>query len=162
MPLCRYVLRMNLTLQIRRSDSEKRRVYGWAYISRYADGTRVVDLWNAHIPPTVLEEAAARFIASGKAVSSEVHQRDDKNRVVVIGRIIEGIYWDAGKASAFGFEGEVGQFAGFWVGIQIESDEVWEKIKAGEYRDLSIGGSAKMEEVEGMENLEEACKKVEK
>lgn len=126
----------------------------------YADGTRVIDLWNAHIPPSVLEEAAYRFIASGKAVSSEGHQRDANGKPIAIGRLIECQFWDAEKAAAFGFAGEVGKFAGLWVGIQIYDDAVWQRVQSGDLKDLSIGGTASFEEVDDPSLLEEACKKV--
>lgn len=37
---------------------------------------------------------------------------------------------------------------GWWIGFRVTDDDVWEKVKSGEYSMFSIGGTAIREEVE--------------
>ncbi len=146
-----------LTLDIKRTDTAQQRVFGWAYISRYADGTLVEDQWRAHIPPQVLEQAVYEFVEGGKAIGGEVHSRTKDGNPVRVGAICESMMWDAKKATSFGVE-DVGEFSGWWVGIHVEDADVWAKVQDGTYKDLSIGGTATMVDIDDDADLMEACK----
>lgn len=159
---CRYVLRMSankspIQLKIVREDADAQNLFGWAYVSRYSDGTLVEDKWRAHIPPDVLESAAYDFMASGNAVAGQMHGRDKKGNPVAVGVVIESLFLDSAKAKLLGVE-NAGDFAGWWIGMHITNADTWGKIKDGTYADLSIGGEAVFVEIDDETDLEEACK----
>lgn len=131
-------------LAIMKSDDERRLVFGWANVAVRVDGEQIVDWQQDAIDTADLEKAAYEYVAHF-GTAGEMHRRGG------IGRVIESVVFTKEKADALGIPPDVLP-EGWWIGFQITDDEVWEKIKSGEYRMFSIEGKAVREPMEGGEN----------
>jgi len=117
---------------IMKSDDDKRLVFGWANVAIRADGEQIVDWQEDIIDPEDLEKAAYDYVADF-GTAGEMHVRGG------VGRVVESAVFTKEKAAALGIPPEVLP-EGWWIGFRIDDDEVWEKIKSGEYSMFSIGG----------------------
>lgn len=127
-------------LTVMKSDDDKRLVFGWANIAIRVDGEQIVDYQQDAIDPEELETAAYRYVAEfGSA--GEMHLRGG------VGRVVESCVFTKEKAQALGIPAETLP-EGWWIGFHITDDEVWEKIKSGEYSMFSIEGKAIREPME--------------
>ena len=132
-------------LSIQKVDKDKRLVFGWANIAVTVDGEQVLDYQEDMIDPEELETAAYRFVELYRD-GGEMHQRTG------VAVLVESVILTEEKQAAMGIE--VGTMpVGWWVGFRVTDDDVWQKVKDGEYSMFSIGGSAIREEIE--ENPEE-------
>lgn len=126
-------------LKIMKSDDDKHLVFGWASVAIRVDGEQITDYQEDVIDPDELERAAYRYVAEF-GTSGEMHKRAG------VGRVVESMIFTKEKAAALGIpEGILP--VGWWIGFHITDDEVWEKIKSGEYSMFSIEGAAKREPV---------------
>ena len=64
--------------------------------------------------------------------------------------MVESVVFTKEKADALGIPPDILP-EGWWIGFRITDDEVWEKVKNGEYPMFSIEGKAVREPVEGDE-----------
>ena len=124
---------------ITKSDDDKRLVFGWANIAVRVNGEQIIDYQDDMIDPEDLEDAAYDYVADF-GTAGEMHMRGG------VGKVIESCVFTKEKAEALGIPPDV-MPEGWWVGFRIEDDEVWEKIKSGEYSMFSIGGSAVREPI---------------
>ena len=134
------------TLRIMKSDDDRHLVFGWANVAIRVGGEQIVDYQEDAIDPEELEKAAYAYVADF-GTSGEMHRRGG------VGRVIESIIFTKEKASALGIpEGILPQ--GWWIGFHITDEEVWEKVKSGEYPMFSIEGTAIREPIEegGVQN----------
>lgn len=129
--------RMNIT----KSDDEKRLAFGWASISVEENGELLTDLSGDIIDPQELEQAAYKFVRLYRE-GGEMHERGD------CAVLIESIVFTPEKKMALGISDGLVP-TGWWIGFYVTDDEVWEKVKSGEYPMFSIEGKAIREEVEG-------------
>lgn len=125
---------------ITKSDDDERLVFGWANVAVRVDGEQITDWQGDMIDPEELEKAAYNYVAEF-GTAGEMHRRGG------VGKVIESCVFTKEKAEALGIPPEILP-EGWWVGFKIEDDEVWEKIKDGEYTMFSIGGEAVREPVE--------------
>ena len=121
-------------LTVMKSDDEKRLVFGWANVAVRVDGEQIIDWQEDAIDTDELERAAYEYVAHF-GTAGERHQRGG------IGRVIESIVLTKEKAAALGIPQDILP-EGWWIGFHITDDEVWEKIKSGEYSMFSIEGKA--------------------
>lgn len=127
-------------LKVMKSDDDRHLVFGWASVAIRVDGGQIVDYQDDAIDPEDLETAAYNYVADF-GTAGEMHQRGG------VGRVIESMMFTKEKATALGIpEGILPQ--GWWIGFHITDDEVWEKIKSGEYSMFSIEGTATREPME--------------
>ena len=120
--------------RIRKLDDDKRLVFGWANVSVTVDGRQVVDYQHDMIDPDELEQAAYRFVELYRD-GGEMHERTG------VGVLVESVVLTEDKQEALGLiPGTVP--VGWWVGFRVLDDEVWQKVKEGEYSMFSIGGQA--------------------
>ena len=124
---------------IAKVDDEQRLVFGWASVAINADGEPVVDLQDDMIDPAELEKAAYRAMEA-RFEAGEMHQRTG------IGRIVESFVVTPEKLQAMGLAEDVLPI-GWWIGVRVTDDDVWQRVKRGEYRAFSIHGMARREEV---------------
>lgn len=124
---------------IQKSSDEKRLAFGWASISQDESGTELVDLAEDIIDPDTLENAAYEFVRLYRE-GGEMHERGD------CAVLVESVVFTKEKMAAMGIpEGTLP--TGWWIGFYVTDDEVWEKVKSGEYPMFSIEGTAISETV---------------
>lgn len=129
---------------VMKSDDDKRLVFGWANVAVRVDGEQIVDWQEDAIDIDELEKAAYEYVANF-GTAGEMHKRGG------IGRVIESIVFTKEKADALGIPQDALP-NGWWIGFKISDDEVWEKIKSGEYTMFSIEGNAVREPMERGDN----------
>ncbi len=121
--------------QIKKADSEKRIAFGWAYESVQKDGRHVQDHSGDIVDISEIEDAAYNYVKLYRD-GSEMHKRGG------IGTVVESMVFTKEKMQALGIpEGTMPQ--GWWIGIQVSDDTVWERVKSGVYKMFSIEGTAK-------------------
>lgn len=128
-------------LTVMKSDDDRRLVFGWANVTVRANGEQIIDWQQDAIDTAILEKAAYEYVAEF-GTAGEMHRRGG------VGRVIESIIFTREKADALGIPPDVLP-EGWWIGFRITDDEVWEKIKSGEYNMFSIEGRAVREPMEG-------------
>ena len=145
-------------LTVIKSDDDSRLVFGWANVAVRVDGEQIIDWQGDAIDTEDLEKAAYAYVADF-GTAGEMHQRGG------VGHVIESIVFTKEKAAALGIPADSMVFTkekqqalgipdgtlpvGWWIGFKITDDEVWEKIKSGEYSMFSIEGEAIREPIEG-------------
>ena len=122
--------------KIEKSDTEKKQVFGWASVSINEAGEQIEDWQGDMIDPEELERAAYEYMLlygdGGVMHDSPTH---------IVSKIIESIVFTEEKQQLLGIpKGTIP--VGWWVGFQIQDDDVWEKIKDGTYKMFSIEGTA--------------------
>ena len=121
-------------LTVIKSDSDKHLVFGWANVSARVDGEQIVDYQQDMIDMDVLEKAAYNYVAEF-GTTGEMHRRGG------VGHVVESMVFSKEKAAALGIpEGILPE--GWWVGFEITDEDVWQKVKSGEYSMFSIEGTA--------------------
>lgn len=128
-------------LTVIKSDDDSRLVFGWANVAVRVDGEQIIDWQGDAIDTGDLEKAAYVYVADF-GTAGEMHQRGG------VGHVIESIVFTKEKAAALGIPADILP-EGWWIGFKITDDEVWEKIKSGEYSMFSIEGEAIREPMEG-------------
>lgn len=125
---------------IHKSNDDKRLAFGWANVSITANGEEVVDWQEDMIDPEELENAAYKFVEFYRE-GGEMHERGG------CAVLVESVVFTEEKMEAMGIERGILP-VGWWIGFHVTDDEVWEKIKSGEYSMFSIEGQAERVEVE--------------
>lgn len=127
-------------------DEDKRLVFGWANVSVTVDGEQVLDLQEDMIDPEILEEAAYKF-AELYRDGGEMHERTG------VAVMVESVMLTEEKQTAMGIPAGTLP-VGWWIGFRVLDDDVWEKVKSGEYNMFSIGGTAVREEIPEDDDLD--------
>ncbi len=125
--------------KVQKSNDEKRLAFGWASISQDEEGETLIDLAGDIIEPETLEKAAYNFVMLYRE-GGEMHERGD------CAVLVESIVFTPEKLKALGLA-EDALPTGWWIGFYVTDDDVWEKVKSGEYPMFSIEGKAIREEV---------------
>jgi hypothetical protein len=121
----------SLTARVTKLDEDQHLVYGWASVTE-KDGQLVVDSQDDTITTDDLVKAAHDFVLSSRR-SAEMH-RDGSH----IGDIVESLVFTPDVQKALGIDlGMVGWF----IGVKVSDMGVWKRIKSGEYKAFSIGGT---------------------
>jgi len=131
---------MRLTADILKIQPEQRRWWGWAYVAEKADGTQVVDVSGDVVDTPearqALEDAFYRYVKdSGSG--------DDAHEFFGAAKLIEALAMTPEKAHLMGLNESVP--TGLWVGFEAaqtpEGEILWNRVKSGEYRMMSIVGT---------------------
>ena len=125
---------MKLTGKITKTDAERKQVFGWASVAADESGAAIADSQGDVISIEELEKAAYDFVLNSRA-GGEMHETTG------VATLIESMIFTPEKLQLLGLDGQVKQ--GWWVGFQVTDDDVWAKIKSGEYKMFSIGGKAR-------------------
>lgn len=126
--------------EIQKSENEKRLAFGWANIAIDETGEQLIDWQKDMVDPEELEAAAYRFVRLYRE-GGEMHERGD------CAVLVESVVFTTEKMQAMGIpEGILP--VGWWIGFYVNDDDVWKKVKNGEYSMFSIEGEAVREEVE--------------
>jgi hypothetical protein len=115
---------------ISKIDEDKKVVFAWASVIE-ENGEILIDKQGDYILEEDLEDAAYGFVLNSRN-AGEMHIKKSG-----VGRLVESIVFTKQKQQALGIDlGKVGWFVGF----KIDDDNVWDKIKKGNYPMMSIGG----------------------
>ena len=107
---------------------------GWANVATNADGSKPLDWQGDVIEPAELEKAAIQFMLDYR--DSGVNHAGEST-----GTVVESIVMTKDKQAAMGIpEGIVPE--GWFITVKVNNDEVFQKVKSGEFRMFSIQGTA--------------------
>lgn len=120
--------------KIAKAMDEKRIAFGWSVISRDKAGNEVWDLQDDCVDPDDLEAMAYKYVRFYRDAGSE-HNSAGK------GVLIESVVTTIEKQRIWGVPAGV-MCVGWWTGFYITDDDVWAKVKSGEYAAFSIEGTA--------------------
>lgn len=127
--------------EIAKRDDERMMLFGWAYVAE-KDGVNIVDHSGDVVGKAALEDLELAFYD----YVLESREADEMHRVLEgVGKLVECVVLTPEKCEAMGI---TSTRYGAWVGFKIADPEVWEKVKAGEYRMLSIRGAGTREEID--------------
>ena len=126
---------------IKKADHDRRLAFGWAYVSKDEAGNQTEDWSGDQLAPEELESAAYQFVELYRE-GGEMHERGG------VAVLVESMVFTKEKQAALGIpEGTLP--VGWWIGLKVTDESVWEKVKAGTYAMFSIEGTAVREELEG-------------
>lgn len=114
---------------------DKRLVFGWAYMTNTNIGETMIDHSGDIVDIEEVEQAAYKFVKLWRD-GSDNHERGG------VAVLVESMVFSKEKAVALGIPTGVLP-SGWWVGFEVMDDDVWEKVKTGEYKMFSIEGSAR-------------------
>lgn len=131
---------INGRVAITKSDDDKMLAFGWANVSLTVNGETIEDYQGDIIEPEELENAAYNFVELYRE-GGEMHERGGA------AVLIESVVFTEEKMKAIGIpEGTLP--VGWWIGFKVLDEDVWEKVKNGEYPMFSIEGEAERVEVD--------------
>lgn len=109
-------------------------VVGWASVVADHNGVPLVDLQNDIIDLTDLQTAARAFLKSAERTLDVDHSYES------VGEVVEGLVVTPEVKKALGLPANTP--LGFIVAAKVHDVPTWERVKSGELRMFSIGGSA--------------------
>ena len=121
--------------EIVQKNDELRQVTGWASVVTKG-GKPYTDLQGDRVTMKSLRDAVEKFM-DDQRVGGYMHQRDGNGEIQKIGKIIGSLIVDADIAQALKMDTDL---EGWLITMKVESDEVWDLVKAGEIAGFSIGG----------------------
>lgn len=130
---------MKLTGKIAKADVDEHLVFGWASVTADEDGATIVDSDGDTIQISELERAAYEFVLFSRE-GGEMHERTG------VAALVESMVFTPQKLAALGLP-EKSLPSGWWIGMKVFDNDVWQKIKDGTYSMFSIGGRAIREEI---------------
>lgn len=120
-------------VEIVKADEDQNLVFGWLSKIVEADGSAVVDSQGDVIPVAELEKAAYEFMLASRRGDVMHDER-------AVATAVESFVSTPEKRAAMGI-GKGDATVGWWVGFKVEP-ATFAKVKSGELRAFSIGGSA--------------------
>lgn len=127
--------------EIKKSDSEKRQVFGWCSLSKM-DGVDVVDRQGDYVPIDEMEKSAYHYVIHSRK-GGDMHQRIG-DQPLHTADLIESFVVTPEKLEAMGLEPDAVPH-GWWVGFKVNDDQQWENVKKGDRVHFSIHGKGRRE-----------------
>lgn len=119
-----------------KTEPEKRLVTGWAAVCTDDQGRYIVDYQGDVLPIETLETAVHKAFAETGGAGRVGAMHNDYRKASVV----ESFLATPEKRQALGFgEGP----SGWVVTLKVHCDDLWQQIKSGEMRELSIAGTAR-------------------
>lgn len=119
-------------VQIVKARADEHLVFGWANIAKDKNGKYPLDWDQDQTQPEELEKAVYKYV-QGNDGTGENHQGDTK------GSLVESVMFTKEKMGAMGIpDGLIPE--GWWVGFHVPDEEVFAKIKKGDYGMFSVQG----------------------
>lgn len=116
-------------------------IFGWAYISKTADGTVLIDKQGDFIDDDEeLEKMAYDFVV-------DFGTGDVMHNEQTVAKVVESVVFTDEKVAKMGLDSG-SMPTGWWVGFRVTDDDVWGLVKKGKLKDFSIGGRGIRERVE--------------
>jgi hypothetical protein len=126
-------------VKIEKINEERRLAFGWFSVAFDKEGKQITDWQEDLIDEAELENTAYNFVINYRE-GGELHIRGG------VGVLVESVVFTKEKQIAIGIPEGIVPIA-WWGGFYVTDDDVWEKIKAGDYEMFSIEGTAIREEV---------------
>lgn len=126
------------SVPISKVEDDQHLVFGWANVSSQ-NGEILTDTHDDQIDIADLEKAAYEFNLYFRETG--VHHTGD-----AVGRVVESFVVTPEKLEKMGLDQDALPM-GWWLGVQVEDDETFEKVKKGKLSMFSIQGTAVREEV---------------
>lgn len=128
--------------EISKRDEDKRLVFGWCNLST-VDGQPVVDLQGDYAPIEEIEKSAYKYVVESRK-GGDMHQRVGDGPLHTAD-LVESFVVTPEKLRGLGVPEEVAVTmpTGWWVGMKVNDDEQWAKVKNGERTGFSVHGSGK-------------------
>ncbi|CAB5220370.1 Phage-like element PBSX protein, XkdF [uncultured Caudovirales phage] len=126
-----------ITFEFEKADSEGRYVRGWASVIS-VNGKPVEDTQGDVIEMPELRKAAHRFVLEAR-VAKAMHAGSQ------VGDVVESVIIDDEFVKAMGASTDK---RGWWIGMQINSDSISKRVKSGDLKAFSIGGSGRRKPME--------------
>lgn len=114
--------------------------FGWLYVCKRADGSVVVDHSGEVISIKDLERAGYGYALDSR-VAGCMHMKNADGSTIQVGRMCEMVVFTEEKRAAMKVPPGVLPDA-MWIGLKIDDAGVWARIKSGELRMFSLGGTA--------------------
>lgn len=127
--------------EIKKSDSEKRQVFGWCSLSK-VDGVDVVDRQGDYVPIDEMEKSAYHYVVNSRK-GGDMHQRVG-DQPLHTSDLIESFVVTPEKLEAMGLEPDAVPH-GWWVGFKVNDEQQWENVKKGDRVHFSIHGKGRRE-----------------
>jgi hypothetical protein len=121
-----------------KADADKQQVFGWASVVE-VDGQPVVDLQGDYISADEMEKAGYQYVMKSRK-GGDMHLRDNWAPIQK-SEMIESFIVTPEKRDAMGLPDSVP--TGWWVGFQVQDQQVWSDIKVGKRTGFSIHGHGK-------------------
>ena len=125
---------MSENVRVVKINESQNLVFGWGYVSISKDGSQVLDHSTEFVEPEDLEMAAYAFNLTFRQAGVN-HQGE------AVGHLVESFVSTPDKLEALGLE-KSALPVGLWLGFHIPDDEIFAKVKSGEYGMFSIQGRA--------------------
>lgn len=127
--------------EIKKSDSDKRQVFGWCSLSK-VDGVDVVDRQGDYVPIDEMEKSAYHYVVNSRK-GGDMHQRVG-DQPLHTSDLIESFVVTPEKLEAMGLEPDAVPH-GWWVGFKVNDEQQWENVKKGDRVHFSIHGKGRRE-----------------
>lgn len=124
-------------------SNDKRQVFGWASIVEI-NGEPVVDLQNDYVTIEEIEKAAYDYVHNSRK-GGDMHRRDGAVPVHK-SDLVESFVVTPEKKQMLNLPDDTP--VGWWVGFQVNDDELWQLVKDGKRPMFSIHGSGQRIETE--------------
>jgi hypothetical protein len=131
---------------IAKVDEEQRLVFGWASVSEI-DGRPVDDRQNDRIAIEEVEKAAYDYVLNSR-VGGSMHARVGKGDAgpYQAARLVESFVSTPEKLVKMGLAPDALPH-GQWIGLKVDDDDAWGKVKRREYTGLSLHGTGERSDV---------------
>lgn len=129
-----YAMKGSAALGITKADDAEQNVFGWAYVSKRADGEQVTDHSGEQVAPADLEAAAYEFVVESRKAGDR-HQGD------AVGVMVESMVFTPEKLAKMGLPADALP-TGWWVGFHLPDAADYELVKSGDRAMFSIEGTA--------------------
>lgn len=127
-------MELSLGGAVTKLDTELRVAYGWMSVAT-ENGEPVLDKHGHMIAIENLQDVVWKFMDTER-VSATMHSRDESGAPIRTGKFVDSIVITKDLATAMGMDS--GR-EGWFVGIKIDDDATWERVKSGELAMFSIG-----------------------
>lgn len=124
--------------EIAKTDTDKQQIFGWASVVE-VDGHPVVDLQGDYISPDEMEKAGYEYVMKSRK-GGDMHLRNDWSPIQK-SEMIESFIVTDEKKQAMGLPDSVP--TGWWVGFQVQDQNLWADVKSGKRTGFSIHGRGK-------------------
>ena len=125
---------------IEKADTDKRLVFGWCSLSE-VDGQPVVDLQGDYAPIEEIEKSAYKYVVESRK-GGDMHQRLGEGPLHTAD-LVESFVVTKEKLASLGISEEAAKDIpiGWWIGMKVNDDAQWAKVKNGERLGFSIHGA---------------------